>query len=219
MLPLGRSDGCHFIPEGLHRLCHQCQAPHTVHASEPTHLPVPCLALCSLPILRVHHHGHDSVEHRGADDEGEPVMVSISCLGWWGEGGLVRRGPEGILVVSRRCFEAESEDVFPCHSHLKHHMPHTAGKIFPNDDPNNLDLLTIAERSGFTLCFCLRSSGSCLGSGVESGNRRWFSGTRARSMGHCRSSLRWSSAKRLAGPLLPSDVSLFPLVLLCSVHL
>lgn len=40
-------------------------------------------------------------------------------------------GMEGILGVSRRCFETESEHVFPWHSHLKHHMAQTGAEIFP----------------------------------------------------------------------------------------
>lgn len=68
----------------------------------------------------------------------------------------------------------QSEHVFPWHSHLKHHMPQTGGEIFPKrDDSNDLDLLTTAEGSGFTLCFLLRRSGSCPGRGVERGRRRW----------------------------------------------
>lgn len=41
-------------------------------------------------------------------------------------------GPEGNLVVSRRCFGTESEHVFPWHSHLKHHVPPSGEEIFPN---------------------------------------------------------------------------------------
>lgn len=83
-------------------------------------------------------------------------------------------GPGGILVVSRRCFETESEHVFPWHSCLKRHMPQTGGEIFPKQTgPNNLNLLITAERSGFTLCFLLRRSGSCPGRGLERERGRW----------------------------------------------
>lgn len=75
------SDGSYFAAEGLHRLCHQRQAPDAVHAAEQTHLPVPRVALRGVPVLRVHHHGHDSAQHRGAHDEGELlVRVRLSSL-------------------------------------------------------------------------------------------------------------------------------------------
>lgn len=125
-------------------------------------------------------------------------------------------GPGGILVVSRRCFEAESEHVFPWHSCLKHHMPQTGGEIFPKQTgPNNLNLLITAERSGFTLCFLP----AVLGEGWRGKGGDGLEAPRARNMDHRKSSWGHSSAKRLAGPLLASNISLCPSVLLCSIHL
>ena len=59
------------VSEGVHRLCPQCEASDPLHASEPTHLPVPPLALRGVALLRVHRAGHDRSEHHRTDDEGE----------------------------------------------------------------------------------------------------------------------------------------------------
>ena len=75
--------------EGVHRLRHQRQASHPLHAAEQAHLPVPRVALRGVPVLREHHHGHDCLEHRRADDEGERALPAPG--GGWPAGTLPSR--------------------------------------------------------------------------------------------------------------------------------
>lgn len=59
------------ITEGMHRLCHQRQAPDPIHAAESAHVPVPFVAFRCVAFIRVHRPGHDCAQHYRADDEGE----------------------------------------------------------------------------------------------------------------------------------------------------
>ena len=77
---LSLANRCDPPAEGVHRLRHQRQTAHPLHAPEQAHLPVPRLALRGVSILWVHHHGHDRPEHRRADDEGERVVAGGSWV-------------------------------------------------------------------------------------------------------------------------------------------
>lgn len=39
------------ISEGVHRLCHRCQAPDPLYAAEPPHVPVPTVAFCGVALF------------------------------------------------------------------------------------------------------------------------------------------------------------------------
>lgn len=59
------------ISEGLHRFCHQCEAPDPLHAPESPHFPISSVALCGVTVFWIHRPGHDCSQHHCADDEGE----------------------------------------------------------------------------------------------------------------------------------------------------
>lgn len=56
--------------EGLYWLCHQRQAPDTLHAREQTVLPVQDVEVCGVAAVWVRHHDFNRSQHRRADDEG-----------------------------------------------------------------------------------------------------------------------------------------------------